>query len=51
MVQSVQGTLLPRALNEKYLKCTMLVFEKTHELETVNNEIIALSTKMSDETP
>jgi hypothetical protein len=28
MVQSTQGTLLPRALNGKYLKSTILVFGK-----------------------
>jgi hypothetical protein len=51
MVQNVQGTLLSRVLNRKYLKCTILVFGKTLELETADNEIIALSTKMTDETP
>jgi hypothetical protein len=34
MVQSVQGTLLPKALNRKYLKYTILAFGKTHELES-----------------
>jgi hypothetical protein len=33
MVQSIQGTLLPRALNGKYLKSTILAFGKTLELE------------------
>jgi hypothetical protein len=33
MIQSVQGTSLPRALNKKYLKCTILAFDKTLELE------------------
>jgi hypothetical protein len=51
MVQSVQGTTLPRALNRKYLKSIVLVFAKTLELETVDNEIIALSTKMADGEP
>jgi hypothetical protein len=51
MVQSVQGTSLPRALNGKYLKSIILVFAKTLELETANNKIIALSMKMVDETP
>jgi hypothetical protein len=51
MVQSVQGISLPRAHIWKYLKSTILAFGKTHELEMVDNEIIALSTKMADETP
>jgi hypothetical protein len=51
MVQSVQGTSLPRALNEKYLKSIILVFGKTLELETVDNEIFALSTKITNEIP
>jgi hypothetical protein len=33
MVQSMQVTSLPRALNEKYLKGIILVFGKTYELE------------------
>jgi hypothetical protein len=33
MVQNVQGNLLPKALNRKYLKCTILVFGKTLRLE------------------
>jgi hypothetical protein len=33
MVQSVQGTSLPRALNRMYLKNTILAFGKTLELE------------------
>jgi hypothetical protein len=33
MVQSIQGTLLPRVLNEKYLKNTILPFGKTLGLE------------------
>jgi hypothetical protein len=33
MVQSIQGTSLPMALNEKYLKNIILVFGKMHELE------------------
>jgi hypothetical protein len=33
MVQNVQGTSLPRALNGKYLKSTILSFGKTLELE------------------
>jgi hypothetical protein len=50
IVQSVQGTSLPRALNGKYLKSTIPIFGKTLELETADNKIIALSTKMTDET-
>jgi hypothetical protein len=50
MVQSVQGTLLLRVLNRKYLKSTILVFGKTLELETVHSRIITLSTKMTDGT-
>jgi hypothetical protein len=45
MVQSIQGTSLPRALNGKYLKSIVLVFDKTLELKIANNGIIALSTK------
>jgi hypothetical protein len=33
MVQSIQGTSLPRVLNEKYLKSIILLFGKTHKLE------------------
>jgi hypothetical protein len=33
MVQSIQGTSLPRAINEKYLKTIILVFGRTLELE------------------
>jgi hypothetical protein len=33
MVQSIQGTSLPRILNGKYLKSTILSFDKTLELE------------------
>jgi hypothetical protein len=33
MVQSIQGTLLSRAINKKYLKSTILVFDKMLELE------------------
>jgi hypothetical protein len=33
MVQSVQGTSLPRTLNRKYLKNTILTFGKKLELE------------------
>jgi hypothetical protein len=50
MVQSIQGTSLPRALNGKYLKSIILVFDKTLELKIANNGIIALSTKMANET-
>jgi hypothetical protein len=38
-------------LNRKYLKSTILVFGKTLELETVDDEIIDLSTKIADEIP
>jgi hypothetical protein len=34
MVQSIQETLLARALNEKYSKNIILVFDKTHKLDT-----------------
>jgi hypothetical protein len=34
MVQSVQGILLPKALNRKYLKMYYPTFGKTHELES-----------------
>jgi hypothetical protein len=50
MVQSVQGTSLPRVLNGKYLEIYYQVFGKTLELEMVDNKIITLSTKMVDET-
>jgi hypothetical protein len=50
MVQNIQGTSLPRALNGKYLKSIILVFDKTLELKIANNGIIALSTKMANET-
>jgi hypothetical protein len=33
MVQNVKGTSLPRALNEKYLKSTILAFGKTLKLK------------------
>jgi hypothetical protein len=33
MVQSIQETSLPRALNGKYLQSTILAFGKTLELE------------------
>jgi hypothetical protein len=33
MVQNVKGTSLPRALNEKYLKSTILAFDKTLKLK------------------
>jgi hypothetical protein len=33
MVQSVQGTSLPRAINGNYLKSIILAFGKTLELE------------------
>jgi hypothetical protein len=45
MVQNIQGTSLSRALNGKYLKSIILVFDKTLELKIANNGIIALSTK------
>jgi hypothetical protein len=50
MVQSVQGTSLPRVLNGKYLEIYYQLFGKTLELEMVDNKIITLSTKMVDET-
>jgi hypothetical protein len=37
-------------LTESTYKGDILVFGKTLELETVDNEIIALGTKMADET-
>jgi hypothetical protein len=50
MVQSIQGTSLPRTLNRKYLKSIILVFGKTHKLKMVDNKIIDLNTKMANET-
>jgi hypothetical protein len=50
MVQSVQGTSLPMALNEKYLKIYNPSVWQDLELEMADNEIIVLSTKMADET-
>jgi hypothetical protein len=35
MVQSLQVTLLPRAINRKYLKSIILAFGKTFELENI----------------
>jgi hypothetical protein len=45
MVQSIQGTSLPRALNEKSLKKVLSLFGTTLELEMTDNEIIALAQK------
>jgi hypothetical protein len=38
-------------LIESTWKDTILAFGKTHELKMADNKIIALSTKMADETP
>jgi hypothetical protein len=50
MVQSVQETSLPRALNRKYLKNTILTFGKTLELKKqLIIVLLPLTQKIADE--
>jgi hypothetical protein len=49
--ENTDRTSLSRALNGKYLKSSILIFDKTLELEMADNGITALSTKMADGKP